>query len=121
MGNLAAESAFLDLVGSQRVGAPAGRFSTTFENAFRTHFPERRGLAMHSRTPRVPQSKKKLIELPAEAWRAPNNSKILRSDQRNLGFGSATFSKCMWIFLCGMTNLILRQKRTRVHFWGTAA
>ena len=80
MGNLAAESAFLDLVGSQRVGAPAGRFLTTFENAFRTHFPERRGLAMHSRTPRVPQSKKKLIELPAEAWRAPNNSRIHARD-----------------------------------------
>ena len=55
---------------------------TTFEDAFRTHFPERRGLAMHSRTPRVPQSKKKLIELPAEAWRAPNNS---RMHERDLG------------------------------------
>ena len=57
-------------------GAPAGRFFGRLrKNAFRAHFPERRGLAMHSRTPRVPQSKKKLIELPAEAWRAPNNSK----------------------------------------------
>ena len=72
--NFAAQFTFLDLVGFQRVGAPAGRFLTTFENAFRTHFPERRGLAMHSRTPRVPQSKKKLMELPAEVWRAPNNS-----------------------------------------------
>ena len=37
---------------------------------------------MHSHAPRVPQSKKKLIELPAEVWRAPNNSRI---HERDLG------------------------------------
>ena len=37
---------------------------------------------------------------------------------RNLGFGSANFSKCMWISLCGITNLVLWRKRARVGWAG---
>ena len=42
----------------------------------------------------------------------------LAPNKRNLGFGSANFSKCMWISLCGITNLVLWRKRARVGWAG---
>ena len=42
----------------------------------------------------------------------------LAPSKRNLGFGSANFSKCMWISLCGITNLVLWRKRARVGWAG---
>ena len=54
-----------------------------FAAAFRADFPERRGLAMHSQPPQVPQSKKKLIELQTEASRATNNSTMERVTEQD--------------------------------------
>ena len=49
-----------------------------FAAAFRANFPERRGLAVHPRTRRVPLGHSQLLESPTEASRATYNSSMER-------------------------------------------